>query len=34
MNLIVMSGGTGFAIKDRTPEAVGELLEKKAPGLV
>ena len=34
MNLIVTSGGTGFAIKDKTPEAVRELLQKEAPGLV
>lgn len=34
VNLIVTSGGTGFAVKDVTPEAVGVLLEREAPGLV
>jgi gephyrin len=34
INLIITSGGTGFAIKDVTPEAVGPLIEKQAPGLV
>ena len=34
MNLIVTSGGTGFAVRDVTPEAVGPLIEKHAPGLV
>ncbi|KAF1994763.1 gephyrin [Amniculicola lignicola CBS 123094] len=34
VNLIVSSGGTGFAVKDVTPEAVSPLLEKEAPGLV
>lgn len=33
-NLIVTTGGTGFASKDVTPEAVEVLLTKKAPGLV
>ncbi|KAI4721522.1 hypothetical protein E4T48_02102 [Aureobasidium sp. EXF-10727] len=33
-NLIITSGGTGFAVKDVTPEAVGPLIEKQAPGLV
>ncbi|KZF19374.1 hypothetical protein L228DRAFT_234059 [Xylona heveae TC161] len=33
-NLIVTSGGTGFAIKDKTPEAIEPLLHKNAPGLV
>ena len=33
-NLIVTTGGTGFATKDVTPEAVEPLLQKKAPGLV
>ncbi|KAF2672265.1 hypothetical protein BT63DRAFT_384699 [Microthyrium microscopicum] len=31
---IVTSGGTGFAVKDNTPEAVSPLLHKQAPGLV
>ena len=33
-NLIVTSGGTGFAVRDRTPEAIGPLIQKHAPGLV
>ena len=33
-NLIVTTGGTGFATKDVTPEAVEPLLERKASGLV
>ncbi|GAB7361611.1 hypothetical protein MBLNU230_g1663t1 [Neophaeotheca triangularis] len=33
-NLIVTSGGTGFAQKDTTPEAVTPLIHKHAPGLV
>ncbi|KAF2473952.1 gephyrin [Lindgomyces ingoldianus] len=34
VNLIVTSGGTGFAVKDVTPEAVSPLLNRQAPGLV
>ncbi|KAG9233083.1 hypothetical protein BJ875DRAFT_505582 [Amylocarpus encephaloides] len=34
VNLIVTTGGTGFAISDNTPEAVTPLLHKQAPGLV
>lgn len=34
VNLIVTSGGTGFAVKDRTPEAIGPLIDRHAPGLV
>ncbi|KAM5441515.1 hypothetical protein MferCBS31731_003586 [Microsporum ferrugineum] len=33
-NLIVTSGGTGFAVKDNTPEAVSPLIHRHAPGLV
>lgn len=34
MNLIVTTGGTGFATRDLTPEAVSPLIHKHAPGLV
>ncbi|RPB13108.1 hypothetical protein P167DRAFT_564638 [Morchella conica CCBAS932] len=34
VNLVVTTGGTGFAISDGTPEAVRPLLGKEAPGLV
>ncbi|EEP75498.1 hypothetical protein UREG_00344 [Uncinocarpus reesii 1704] len=34
MNLIVTSGGTGFAVRDDTPEAVSPLIHRHAPGLV
>ncbi|KIN00476.1 hypothetical protein OIDMADRAFT_165010 [Oidiodendron maius Zn] len=34
VNLIVTTGGTGFAVSDVTPEAVTPLLHKQAPGLV
>ncbi|PVI02498.1 molybdenum cofactor biosynthesis protein [Periconia macrospinosa] len=34
MNLVITSGGTGFATKDVTPEAVTPLLHRQAPGLV
>ena len=34
MNVIFTTGGTGFALKDRTPEALTPLLHKQAPGLV
>ncbi|KAL2858811.1 hypothetical protein BJX68DRAFT_277613 [Aspergillus pseudodeflectus] len=34
VNLILISGGTGFAVKDNTPEAVSPLLHRHAPGLV
>ena len=33
-NLIVTTGGTGFASRDVTPEAVGPLLNRTAPGFV
>ncbi|KAJ5874128.1 MoeA C-terminal domain IV [Penicillium soppii] len=33
-NLILLSGGTGFAIKDNTPEAVSPLIHRHASGLV
>ena len=34
VNLIVTSGGTGFATKDHTPEAIAPLLHRHASGLV
>lgn len=34
VNLVVTTGGTGFAVADNTPEAVSVLLHKQAPGLV
>lgn len=34
VNLVVTTGGTGFAVSDGTPEAVSALLHKQAPGLV
>ena len=33
-DLLLTSGGTGFAARDVTPEAVSPLLERPAPGLV
>lgn len=34
MNLVVTTGGTGFAVKDNTPEAIHPLIHRHAPGLV
>ena len=34
INLILTTGGTGFAIADHTPEAVSAVLHRPAPGLV
>lgn len=34
VNLIVTTGGTGFAVGDNTPEAVSALLHRPASGLV
>ncbi|HPO49388.1 MAG TPA: MogA/MoaB family molybdenum cofactor biosynthesis protein [Spirochaetota bacterium] len=33
INLILTSGGTGFAKRDLTPEATREVIEKEAPGI-
>ena len=33
VNLIVTTGGTGFAARDNTPEATRAVIEKEAPGL-
>lgn len=34
MNLIIATGGTGFATRDQTPEAITPLIHRHAPGLV
>ena len=34
VNLIITTGGTGFGIRDNTPEATRRLIERDAPGLV
>ncbi|SCV70476.1 BQ2448_1870 [Microbotryum intermedium] len=34
IDLVLTSGGTGFGVKDLTPEALGPLIDKPAPGLV
>lgn len=33
LNLVLTSGGTGFAPRDITPEATEEVIERKAPGI-
>lgn len=33
VDLIVTSGGTGFSLRDRTPEATMEVAERNAPGI-
>jgi molybdopterin adenylyltransferase len=33
-NLVVTTGGTGFGLRDVTPEATAGVLEREAPGLV
>ncbi|MGH2507680.1 MAG: MogA/MoaB family molybdenum cofactor biosynthesis protein, partial [Ktedonobacteraceae bacterium] len=33
LNLIITTGGTGFAPRDVTPEATRAILEREAPGL-
>ena len=34
VNLLITTGGTGFAVKDNTPEAIKPLIHRDAPGLV
>ena len=34
VNLVITTGGTGFAVKDNTPEAINPLIHKHASGLV
>ena len=34
VNVVVTTGGTGFAAKDYTPEAIEPLLDRIAPGLM
>jgi len=33
-DLVITTGGTGFGLRDVTPEATGTVLEREAPGLV
>ena len=34
VNVLITTGGTGFAVRDVTPEAVTPLIHRHAPGLV
>lgn len=33
-NFVLTTGGTGFAVKDRTPESIKPLIDREAPGLM
>ncbi len=33
VNLIITTGGTGFSLRDNTPEATQRIIEREAPGL-
>ena len=33
MDILLTTGGTGFAPRDVTPEATGQVIDRKAPGL-
>lgn len=34
VNFVLTTGGTGFAVKDRTPEAIKSMINREASGLV
>ncbi|CAL1700302.1 unnamed protein product [Somion occarium] len=34
IDLVITTGGTGFGVRDSTPEAISSLIERPAPGLV
>ncbi len=33
LNLILTTGGTGFSVRDVTPEATGDVIEREVPGI-